>query len=308
MMKIEKEQKIKREYIPVVLAGLILILFATLLVLTINYEPDLTDEINDSEIVENEDLALEKTESKCNTKELQEIVNSAAKISATYSAQEKTIPAPEEIATDPNMEQDEFIYRYLELLIKGITDDIYIEITNNYNNDKKVIKPEEANKNGEYRYEAPTMDVLVTYTVSVYANKYDCAGEVVRKVVFDTRIYNSFKNMLACVMYPNYEKCTTFVTEQLSYDEFFNGLDNYIDKHKGTEDEATANIMNAFLEGNIVTAEDIRADALVSNKKGIKKAFEKIKNNLEFIIIAGVIISIGGLVVVLLIFIRRNKL
>lgn len=309
-MKIEKEKKFKREYIPVIIAGVILVLFIILLILTINYEPNITEEdVGITEIVENEDLAIEKNESKCNDEELNELIKSAAKISATYSAQSKEIPVHyENEEENPGYsEEDVETYLYIELLIKGISKDVYLEITNNYNDDKKIIKAEDANKKGEYRYEAPTMDERVTYTVSVYANKYDCVGEVIRKVVFDTRIYNVYSDMLSCTMYPKYENCTQFVTTPLTFDEFNNGMTQYMKTHKEEAAQAEANVMNAFFEEDIVTAEDIEANDLVSNKPA-RKFFQKLKDNLELIIIAVVITGIGVLVVVLLMFIRRNRL
>ena len=311
-MKIEKERKFKREYIPVILAGLILILFVSLIVLTVNYEANITDDSTpESEVVDNEDLAIEKTDSKCSTDELKEIIASASKISGTYSKQSKQVPM--ENADDPEMSPLYFpdgtqTYNYLELLIKGITDDVYVKITNNYNDEVKTIKASDLDESGEFRYEAPTMDEKVEYVINVYSNKYDCVDEVVRKVAFTTNIYNNYSEMLACVMYPNYPNCSIFIPDAITYDQFDKGLTEYQKKNKVDENQVQANLINAFYEQNIVTAEDVKNNELVSQQKGMKKTLRIIKENVDLIIIASVVIGIGVLVVVLLMFIRRNKL
>ena len=311
-MKIEKERKFKREYIPVVLAGLILLFFVILLFLTINYEPKAeTSNNNDTNEVVNEDLAIDKEKSKCNTEELNEVINAANKISGTYSLQVKKV-AIEDEENDNNLEyytdglQD---YKYIEILIKGITDDVYVKINNSYNDEVKVIKASDLDENKEYKYEAPTMDERVSYTLEIYSNKYDCIDEVVRKVVFDTRIYNTYSSMLACLMYPNYSNCATFVNKPMTFEEFNSGLNEYREKHEEEEAQAQANVFNAFYNKEVITAEDIEKNEYVSNKnKGVKKVIKKINENRDLILIALSIIGIGVLVVILLMFIRRNKL
>lgn len=311
-MKIEKERKFKREYIPVVLAGLILLFFVILLFLTINYEPKVeTSDNNDTNEVVNEDLAIDKEKSKCNTEELNEVINAANKISATYSAQSKKIPLdydPNEEITPEYFPDGTQKYNYLEILIKGITDDVYVKILNSYNDDVKVIKASDLDENKEYKYEAPTMDERVSYTVEIYSNKYSCVDEVVRKVAFDTRIYNIYSDMLACLMYPKYPNCATFVNKTLTFDEFNSGLDEYREKHKDEEPQAQANVINAFYEEDVVTAEDVEQNEIVSKNNSVKKVVRKINENKDLILIALSIIGIGVLVVILLIFIRRNKL
>lgn len=311
MMKIEKERKFKREYIPVIISGIILLLFFFLLVLTINYEgSEYSEEVQDSTNAINEDLALNKGDSKCSSEELTEMIASASKVSGNYQAARKKVPTTiaEEDEANPEYFADGFDYNYIEIIISGITDNVYVEITNNFNDDKKTIHASDLNEKGEYRYEAPTMDQKVTYTVDIYANKYSCVGEIVRKVSFDTKIYNIYSDMLACVMYPNYDNCAKLVDKTLKFDDFDKGLTKYKESHKEYEAQANANYVNAFFESKLVTAEDVKADKIVSKKTGFKKVISKIKDNLDLIMIACITIGIGVLVVVLLIFIRRNRI
>lgn len=310
MVKIEKERKFKTEYIPVIIGSLILVLFFLLLFLTINYEGKVEKESKTDESVVNEELAITKTDSKCSQEELNELLSLASKVSGTYHATSKEVPVEK---TDENTEYVEdtggvIDYKFIEIIIKGLEEGIYIQITNNYNDDVKVIKTSDLDSNREYKYEAPNMDQKVTYTVDIYSDKYSCVGELLRKVSFDTKIYNTKSDMLACVMYPKYEGCAKLVDKAISFDEFNKGIDEYQKKNKDYQAEANANILNAFSKSNLVTADDIKNNTIGKKDSVFEKTVNKIKDNLDLIIIASVIIGIGVLVVILIMFIRRNRL
>lgn len=311
MVKVEKERRFKTEYIPVYLSSAILILFLCLLVLTISYEGKTKDNSTSSTSnATNEELAIIKNETKCSQDELNELLKLANSISGDYQAAVKKIPLER---TEDNASYFDDVngmesYRYIEIIIKGLKEGVYARITNNYNDDVITVKYTDLNEEGVYKYEAPNMDQIVTYTVDIFADKYSCAGEVLRKVGFDTKMYNTKSDMLACIMYPKYEGCTKFVDKEISYDEFNKGIEKYQKENKNYEAEANANILNAFSNSNIYTADSILND--MNNKKPKKslKILEKIKDNLELIIIAASTIGIGILVVILIMFIRRHRL
>lgn len=310
MVKIEKERKFKTEYIPVVISSLILILFLILLFLTINYEGNVGEYNKTNDDVVNEELAITKTDSKCNQEELNELLNLASKVSGTYHTTSKEIPVEK---TEENTEYIEdtggvINYKFIEIIIKGIEEGIYVQITNNYNDDVKVIRQSDLDSNREYKYEAPNMNQKVTYTVDIYSDKYSCSKELLRKVSFDTKIYNTKSDMLACVMYPKYEGCTKLVDKAISFDEFNKGIEEYQKKNKDYQAEANANILNAFSKSDLVTADDIINNTVGKKESVISKTVNKIKDNLDLIIIATIIIGIGVLVVILIMFIRRNRL
>ncbi|MCX4249039.1 MAG: hypothetical protein OSJ65_04685 [Bacilli bacterium] len=310
MVKIEKERKFKTEYIPVVISSLILILFLILLFLTINYEGNVGEYNKTNDDVVNEELAITKTDSKCNQEELNELLNLASKVSGTYHTTSKEIPVEK---TEENTEYIEdtggvINYKFIEIIIKGIEEGIYVQITNNYNDDVKVIRQSDLDSNREYKYEAPNMNQKVTYTVDIYSDKYSCSKELLRKVSFDTKIYNTKSDMLACVMYPKYEGCTKLVDKAISFDEFNKGIEEYQKKNKDYQAEANANILNAFSKSDLVTADDIINNTVGKKESVISKTANKIKDNLDLIIIATIIIGIGVLVVILIMFIRRNRL
>lgn len=311
MVKVEKERRFKTEYIPVYLSSAILILFLCLLVLTINYEGKTKDNSTSSTSnATNEELAIIKNETKCSQDELNELLKLANSISGDYQAAIKQVPIEK---TEENTEYYEDVngmedYRYIEIIIKGLKEGVYARITNNYNDDVRTVKYTDLNEEGVYKYEAPNMNQIVTYTVDIFADKYSCAGEILRKVGFDTKMYNTKSDMLACVMYPRYEGCTKFVDKQITFDEFNKGLESFQKNNKNSTAEANANILNAFSNSNIFTAENVNK---INNKNKVGKfdiVIAKVKDNLDLIIISFSVIGIGILVVVLIMFIRRHKI
>lgn len=312
MVKVEKKRKFKTEYIPIYISSIILILFLCLLILTINYEGKSEDDVafNKPNAV-NEDLSITKTETTCSQEELNELLNLANGISGDYQTAFKEVPIEytEEDALYYESLNGVEKYRYLEVTIKGLKEGIYIEISNDYNDDVITVRTSDLNEKGEFRFETPDMDVKTNFVVSIYADKYACAKEILRKVGFETKIYNSFSVRTGCIMYPNYENCAELVDELITPDEFLSGLEKYKKNHKEYEKQAQANLINAFSESAKFSADDIDDNGNIKeSSSSIKKIAKKFDENKELIIISFIIIGIGVLIVVLIMFVRRNKL
>lgn len=309
MVKVEKERKFKTEYIPVYISSTILILFICLLVLTINYEGHTEDNVTHPNTNnKNEELAITKTDSSCNKDELNELINLANKVSGEYASVVKEIPIEQ---TEDNKEYWESISgieqeRNTEITIKGLSEGIFAEVSNDYNDDIIIIRTTDLNEQGEYKFASPNMDEKINYVVSIFSDKYSCTGEILRKVSFETKIYNFLSTRLGCTMYPNYENCAEFVDEFITPSEFMTGYEKYTKKHKEYEKQAQANLINAF--GDVkITADEIDGNTIKKLSK-TDEALKKLNENKELIFIAVIIIGIGVLVVVLIRFIRRHRL
>lgn len=316
MMKIEKEKKFKREYIPVILGIIILILFSILLVLTINYDGNIKKEPieNNNSISDTDDLAVEKTNSKCSKEQLNKLVESANKVSAEYYVDEKRI---KEELTEENkiyyetLEDGYSIEKIISISIFGINDDIYAIVTNDFNNASITIKKENLNKDGKYIFEAADIGTRVNYTVSIYANDSTCPGEVLRKTTFKTKIFNNFSLSMACVTYPNYENCTELVDKEIDAITFSKGYEEYQKKNDPNQEKAKLAIVKAMASHEGADEKTLtEIEEKVTNKK-VKKEnaiIKKLNENKDLITISLVIISIGILIIILLMFIRRNKI
>lgn len=316
MMKIEKERRFKREYIPVILGCLILILFFVLLVLTINYDGNIEKEkiTNNNAISETDDLAINKTDSKCSQEELNKLMGNANKVGAEYYVDEKRykVELNEETKGFYDTLDDGYATdKIISISISGITDDIYAVITNDFNEATITVRKENLNEEGRYIFESVDASKRVTYTVSIYSNNSNCAEELLRKTAFKTKIFNNFSLSMACVVYPNYENCVELVDKEIDAVTFTKGYEEYQQKNDPNQEKANITIVKAMAarEG----ADEKKLEEIEETIKGEKNKKEnaivaKLNENKELIIISAVIIAIGILIVILLMFIRRNKI
>lgn len=316
MMKIEKEKKFKREYIPVILGSIILILFFVLLVLTINYDGNIKKEDlqETNAISETDDLAVDKTNSKCSQDVLNKLVNSANQVGAEYYVDE------ERIKVDPS-EVDEYYYSTLDdgyetnkiiaISISGITDDVYVRITNSFDDTTWTIRSSDLNEDGKYIFKAVDMLTRVTYTVSIYSNNPDCQEELLRKTTFKTKIFNNFSLSMACVAYPKYENCVELVDKEIDAITFTKGYAEYEKNNDPNQEKANVSVIKAMAASEGASDETLNnIEETITNQKSKKEnaVLAKLNENKELIIISITIIAIGILIIVLLMFIRRNKI
>lgn len=309
-IKIEKEKKFKREYISVFFAIIILLAFIAAIVLVIMYEPkeQPTEEtkVNTVTVEDVEsDGYLESCESEL-IKKLKEVANG---ISVEYYPvkilDELDTTNPEDaISWDGDTD---FYITEVEIKVKGLTDDVYLKIKNTINMDVINVGPEDY-KNGEYTFFSPDIAKRITFIIEIVSNKGECLNQIVRKVSFNTKVYNIYSDTSACIMYPNYSKCNQMINEELSYDEFHTGLKKYIEKNPGIEKEGQKNIIKA-----VVAEEQKRKEnnntITEKEKEQIKKNkfVEKIKKEKQIIITVISIIGVGVIAVIILAAIRRRK-
>lgn len=224
MMKIKKERKpFKREYIPIVLAILILFLLIGTLIYLIGHDFKFDEEVVNPNQHEQEEVIIDNNNSKCSKEQLNELYKIAENIKVDTEMVERE--DKENLVYD--QQKEEYIPGLSVIpIIKfaNLDPKVHIYMSNNFNSKTEDVKTE--NKNIEI--DGVTSDKIVKYTVEVRANDYDCKGEIVRKFIVKTPIYNSFSEMDVCADYPNYEYCQEYITEDLpSMHNFQLGLQKY---------------------------------------------------------------------------------
>ena len=233
MMKVQKERKFKKEYIPVIVLALILILLLTLLVVVIMYEKKdyKLPNMPEYEYVTNE-ILVDTSNSTCSAVEIDKLYQSANKVTFKYAEERVVVGKGVDVITG----EEEPTYGYVfNVQFSNITEDIYIRITNdNLFTEKKIvqIKAKDAEE-GKYTYQTEYTDDVVTYTVEIYTSNEHCQGELFRKFTFETPIYNRLAGMDLCQEFKEFEYCQKFITkDRPSMDQFYEKLYAYIEKEK----------------------------------------------------------------------------
>lgn len=180
--------------------------------------------------------------SSCSYSEQAELNNISANVKATYEIEEiktETLPDPDDI--------DDVIEIYekkVKVNILNVTDEIYIKVTNNQNDETLMFYSRDA-RNGIISFYQNQVDTIVNYTIEVYANKYKCAGELYKKLTLTTPMYNDYSELEACSNNPDFYYCQEYITtSQISYSEFFEKVQKYEKK----EEEKKQEQENSFWE------------------------------------------------------------
>ena len=281
----KRKREFKREYVPVVIASILLVLLVIALIFAIFYDKDDFDiNVPENEAIKNE-ILVDTYESLCDSKTIKKLYNDADKITLKYKEKEEVVGKGLDQETDEEVD----VYGYVfDVQLTNITDDFYLVIKsdNPYEKNEATIKYSDTKK-GEYTFTTKYTDVVVTYEVSIYTNVEQCQNELFRKFTFVTPIYNRFADLGICQHYKDFKWCKKFITEDVpSQQDFYYQLDKYIKKEKITTSQ------DYLL--NMTSSRKTTKKASSSNNGEDKQNGEKTDNNTVIIVsvIAGVLVAI----------------
>lgn len=157
----------------------------------------------------------------CSYKERAELNKESSNIKVSYE-----IVTEETIASDADMSEPITFYKELfEVSILNLTDNFYIVVTNNTNNDRKTYNYSNTN-NGIITYRWNDLYEVSTQTFKIYASsKTNCANELYRTAYLTLPRYNSYHDWGICEGRDNLSLCDKYVTtKEVSYSTFVDQL------------------------------------------------------------------------------------
>lgn len=178
---------------------------------------------------------LVNAESACSYSEQAELNDIVANVKASYEVVD--VPAGKTLDVDhPNADgtfpEVDKVTKNFKISILNITDDIYVKVTNNQDNEVLNFKSSDL-VDGIATFQTTRKYNLVTYKFEVYANKYSCIGEKFREFTITTPMYNAYSKKEACKENQDFFYCQEFIsTENISADEFYNKINEYKEQKK----------------------------------------------------------------------------
>lgn len=278
MMKIKKERKpFKREYIPIVLAVLILFLLIGALIYLIGHDFKFEEETVNPDQPVQEEILIDNSNSKCSKEELNELYKLAEKITTDSEMVEVFVGMSENDSTGEEVK----LYGYAsQFTLKDVDSKLYAHVTNDYNDDEKDYNVEDE----KIVFQGTPSFDIVTYTVEIKSNDYGCKGETIRKFTLRTKIFNRFFNMIECDEFPDFKYCQQYIDEDLPTLQMFK---SELAKYKKTTKKVT-------------TESD--------NKEVNKNDNKETKSNYKlYIIIAIIVILVGVVAIVTLILVKKKR-
>ena len=169
---------------------------------------------------------------------------------------------------------------YIQINILNLTENLYVEVTNDYNSDRLIFNYSDA-KDGIVSFEWRNLDEVVNFTVVVRASSNTgCVGSTLWTINKTIPRYNDYSEYAICATIPDYYLCQRFVTStRVPFGEFWDKVNKESAK-----------------------VEEKRKEA---NKPWYQKIGDFIVNN-KTIFIAGGVILVGSLGAVIIIRKRRS--
>lgn len=177
--------------------------------------------------------------SSCSYSEQAELNNKAANVRTTYEIVEVKDGTAIDVdnSTTENQILVDVIKKGFNINVLNITDDIFVKISNDKNSNIHTFKRSDT-INGVATFQTTLTSDIVTYTIEIYANNYECSGELVRKYTMITPMYNKYSALQVCTDNPDFYYCKEFIsTENVSFDTFYRNLEKYQTQKKVEEEK-----------------------------------------------------------------------
>lgn len=248
MKKYKEKKPFKREYIPVIVAVVVLIILIATLIFVI-FDKKENFEINiDEEIKNSEDLVVDTSGTKCNNEESKKIKDAAKGVEVSYTIKRMYVGKTIEIDSPDMPEVDAYDYGF-EIAIKNITEDVYVVVKNDYSDDVFTYHYKDTD-NGVKTFESIATDEFVNFTFEVKSESDKCKDENYRKISLETPKYNIYSSYQFCADNPNNKVCKMFVTEDVSAKDYAIEVDASKNENKKNEENKKNNVVVEFVKDN----------------------------------------------------------
>lgn len=148
----------------------------------------------------------------CSYKEQQALNKEASNVKINYEIVDRRNEIPNNLTQDDHYDMKD--YYYINVSLYNISENIYVKITNDYNNEEKNYYSTDLVENSIswknfYNYQN------ITYTLNILANTTNCSGKkLIRKKITIPR-FNQFYNKNYCQKIPDYELCQELINSSL---------------------------------------------------------------------------------------------
>ena len=124
----------------------------------------------------------------------------------------------------------------LQVNVLNLTENVYAEVTNNYDNQTVVYNYADTN-NGNIEIVWRTLGELVTYTIRIYASDATgCSGTLLRTLRVSLPRYNDYSTYAICDQVPDYYLCQRYVFfDQIEFSEFSTNITEEIESMEEEE-------------------------------------------------------------------------
>ena len=252
----------KREYIPVIIAILILGLLITALVYTIMYKPKDKEKYYEENSLPVDEVIVDVSNTICNKDIHEAIVKDASNLKVKYEVIPdyyfgKAMELETDLNGDGELTETDTYGPALKVVFEGLTDNIFVKLENDLDYEQKTIKNSDANE-GTYSFDQTENAYVRTYNVKVFSARSECGEVLYREFTFRLPRLNELRDLTMCEKFPDMDTCKSFVFVESEY-ELFKEYKNEVDtrlreekEQKKKEEEKQDSSINNILKNKVV--------------------------------------------------------
>lgn len=156
----------------------------------------------------------------CSYKERKELLNSAKSVDISISPEKKE---EEFEVINPNSNEESTIketVNYFKLNVVGDLSNVFVKITNNYNDDNLLINVDDMN-DGVYTYDIDDRSHIITYYIDFYSTNNNCYAEKITTKTIKKARENPlhYYNICSNKEVENNKYCKEFITTEFNTSE-----------------------------------------------------------------------------------------
>ena len=166
----------------------------------------------------------------CTKSEIDKVTKDAENIKINYEIIETKTKVKSTVDQEyaPAGTEYEVVNDTIRVTIYNITKDMFLQQTNDLNNEKKAINYSDTT-NGNYSFDVENKANLINYTFIVYTNM-DCDMQRIKTINFVKPMKNPLYEMQACREYQNVPICAKYVTSEPNIED--GALVEYLQKYQ----------------------------------------------------------------------------
>lgn len=241
-----KKKKFRREYIPLVIAGLVLVLLIVALVFTILNKPKKAEKKKEEPQVNRVEEKAVPANS-CSGEAYDELFSKASEITAEYAVNDQydfgcafsTLDELPENFDPDNMECENHSIGYaLDIYLRNIPENVVVQVSNDQDNEVLYYTNDDGSQSSVV-WSQPETTFLRVYTFKVFSKLDDCNNKVIREFEMTLPRWNETSKTDLCLQdeYKDTEVCERFIMEPYDINKDMNRSKKVIAKVEKQREE-----------------------------------------------------------------------
>ena len=194
-------------------------------------------------------LFIFNVHAECSYQERKELLNDSKSVEAYFDLERRIISAEK---INPNTDLYETIEEeqyYFNLNIANLSDNLFIKVTNNYNEEQLIVNANNINNN-LYTYEISNLTDIITYYLTFYTTKENCYAEKINTIELKKPKENPLYYFSVCnnEKLENNKYCDHFITKDFNMNiyDIVDKLNNIIDE-QNVDSKSDINFFNKII-------------------------------------------------------------